>query len=279
MRPVAAPRRRSRRVLLVITLLAITFVTIDATGGGAFDPVRNTASDVVAPLADAVGWVTTPFRNAWAGVTGYEDLQQENERLQAQLDEIESREMTEANAAEQLERLKEQLGISFVGEIPTQVARLTSGPRNNFEDHRVEIDKGRDAGLEVGMPVVTQGGLVGRLERVSSDRSVVQLVTDPSFVIGVRLADTQVLGVGHGSGAGAPFVVDRGPELSDQISEGEVVLTSGLDRSIMPPDVPLGYVQEVVPDESSQTLVLRVRFSARLSELDVVQVMKWTPPT
>jgi cell shape-determining protein MreC len=46
----------------------------------------------------------------------------------------------------------------------------------------------------------------------------------------------------------------------------------------MPPDVPVGHVQEVVPDESSQTLVLRVRFSARLSELDVVQVMKWTPP-
>jgi rod shape-determining protein MreC len=265
-------------VLLVITLLAITFVTIDATGGGAFDPVRNTASDVVSPLAGAVEWVTTPFRNAWAGVTGYEDLQVENERLRSELDDLEGREITEANAAEQLERLQQQLNIGFVEEIPTQVARVTSGDRNNFEDHRVEIDKGRDAGLEVGMPVVTRGGLVGRIERVSADRSVVQLATDPTFVIGVRLADTQVLGVGHGSGAGAPFVVDRGPELSDEVAEGEFVLTSGLDRSVMPPDVPVGSVQQVVPDESSQTLVLRVRFSARLSELDVVQVMKWTPP-
>jgi rod shape-determining protein MreC len=266
-------------VLLVITLLAITFVTIDATGDGAFDPVRNTASDVVSPLAGAVGWVTTPFRNAWAGVTGYEDLERENDRLRDELDRMEGLEITEANASEQLKRLQEQLDIGFVGDIPTQVARVTGGRRNNFEDHRVEIDKGSDAGLEVGMPVVTKSGLVGRLERVSKDRSVVQLATDPAFVIGVRLADTQVLGVGHGSGAGAPFVVDRGPELSDEVTVGEAVLTSGLDRSVMPPDVPLGYVQEVVPDESTQTLVLRVRLRAGLSELDVVQVMKWLPPS
>ena len=38
------------------------------------------------------------------------------------------------------------------------------------------------------MPVVTKRGLVGRIERASTDRSVVQLATDPGFVIGVRLA-------------------------------------------------------------------------------------------
>ena len=280
MRPAAAaPRRRSRRVLFVITLLAITFVTIDTTGGGAFVPVRNLASDVVSPLSGAVGWVTTPFRNAWAGITGYEDLERENQDLQDQLDQIAASEITEANAKEQYDRLREQLDIGFVGEIPTQVARVTSGSGNNFEDHRVEIDKGRDAGLQVGMPVVTKRGLVGRIERVAASRSVVQLATDPAFVIGVRLADTQVLGVGHGSGADSPFVVDRGPELADQIRPGEAVVTSGLDRAVMPADVPVGLVHEVVPDESSQSLVLRIRFSARLSELDVVQVMKWTPPS
>lgn len=265
-------------MLLIISLLAVTFVTIDATGGGAFDPIRNTAADVVSPLSGAVGWVTTPFRNAWAGMTDYEDLEAENQALQDRLDEIEAEGITEANASEQLERLREQLDIGFVGEVPTQVARVTSSSRGNFEDHRVEIDKGRNAGIESGMPVVTKRGLVGRVERVASDTSVVQLATDPAFVIGVRLADTQVLGVGHGSGADSPFVVDRGPELADEVRPGEAVVTSGLDRAIMPADIPVGVVEEVVPDESARSLVLRIDLSASLSELDVVQVMKWTPP-
>lgn len=266
-------------MLLVITLAAITLVTIDATGSGAFDPVRNIASDIVSPVSGAVGWVATPFRNAWAGMNGYDDLERENERLRDELAQIEGEGIVETNAQEQLDRLRKQLDIGFVGQIPTEVARLASGPRNNFSDHRLEIDKGSDAGLEVGMPVVTKSGLVGRIERVASTRSVVQLATDPSFSIGVRVAETQTLGVGHGSGPRGPFVVDRGPELTAEIEPGDSVLTSGLDRAIMPADIPIGTVAEVQPDEAARTLILRVNWAASFSELDVVQVLKWTPPS
>lgn len=266
-------------MLLVITLLAITLVSIDAIGGNAFDPVRNGASDALGPVGGAVRWVTTPFRNAWRGVSGYEELEAENEELRAQLDEVVSDDITQRNAAEQLGRLTAQLDIGFVGEIPTEVARVATGPRNNFTDHRLEIDKGSDAGLEVGMPVVTKSGLVGRLDRVARTRSVVQLATDPSFVIGVRVAETQDLGVGHGAGTANPFVVDRGIELADEVDVGDAVVTSGLQRAVMPPDIPVGIVAEVRPDEAARSLILRVDLAAKLSQLDVVQVLKWVPPS
>jgi len=273
----AGTRRRSRRVLLVISLLAITLVTLDSAG--AFEPVRSGASDVLAPVTDGVHWLTTPFRNAWAGMSGYGNLETENRRLRKQLDELKAKGITDSNDREQLKRLTAQLNIGFVGDIPTEVARVASGPRNNFEDHRLEIDKGSAAGLAVGMPVVTKAGLVGRLERVSRDRSVVQLATDPAFVIGVRVAQTQDLGIGHGAGTDKPFVVDRGIELTDAIKPGNAVVTSGLARAIMPPDIPVGLVSEVVPDPADSSLLLRVDFAAQFSQLDVVQVLKWTPPT
>ncbi len=266
-------------MLLVITLLAITLVSIDALGGNAFDPVRNAASDVLAPAGDAVRWVTTPFRNAWQGISGYDELEAENAELRAELDRSLGADISNRNAVEQLERLTAQLDIGFVGEIPTEIARVATGPRNNFTDHRMEIDKGSDAGLEVGMPVVTKSGLVGRLERVANTRSVVQLATDPSFVIGIRVAETQDLGVGHGSGAASPFVVDRGIELSDEVEPGDAVVTSGLQRAVMPPDLPVGIVAEVQPDEAARSLILRVDLGAKLSQLDVVQVLKWVPPS
>ncbi|MFZ4517087.1 MAG: rod shape-determining protein MreC [Microthrixaceae bacterium] len=273
-----ATRRRSRYLLLVLTLLAVTFITLDARGVPIFDGARNTASDVFAPVSGAADWVTSPFRNAWQGVTGYDELQERNRRLREELGRLRAKEITGANAEEQLKRLNDQLQLGFVRDLPTQVARVTSGPFSNFSDHRLEIDKGSSSGLKEGMPVVTTAGLVGRLDRVSRTRSVVQLATDPSFVIGVRLASSQDLGVGRGGGDADRFIVDRGIELADPVEPGEAVLTSGLSDSVMPPDIPIGLVDKVIPDENTRSQLLQVRYAVDFSQLDVVQVLKWEPP-
>ena len=276
-------RRRSRYVLLVLSLLAVTLITLDSRGVGVFDGIRGVAGDVFAPVGDAFAWVTTPVRNAWGGVSDYEELEAENERLRSRVAELESGEAKAANATEQLKRIQEQLNLGFVGDVPLQVARVASGPYSNFDSFRMEIDKGSDAGLAVGMPVVANagkngGGLVGRLERVSRTRSVVQLATDPDFGIGVRLATTQDVGFGHGGGDSDRFVVDKGIEIGDPIEPGEVVLTSGLENSVMPPDIPVGTVDKATPNGSTGLQVLLVNYFVDFSQLDVVQVMKWTPP-
>ena len=81
---------------------------------------------------------------------------------------------------------------------------------------------------------------------------MVQLATDPDFVVGVRLASSQDLGVGHGGGESDRFIVDRGIELADPVKPGEAVLTSGLSNSVMPPDIPIGLVDKVTPDENAR---------------------------
>ena len=272
-----ATRRRSRYVLLVLSLVAVTLITLDARDVPVFDGIRNVSSDVFAPVSGALSWVTTPFRNGWHGVTGYGDLERQNERLRQQLGELKAQKIEGANAIEQLKRLNEQLHLGFAGDIPTQVARVTSGPFSNFQDYRLEIDKGSDSGLSTGMPVVTKDGLAGRLERVSRTRSVVQLLTDPDFVVGVRLASSQDLGVGRGGGDADRFIVDRGIELDDPVKPGEVVLTSGLTDSIMPPDIPIGTVVKVTPDENTRVQLLQADYAVDFSQLDVVQVLKWKP--
>lgn len=271
-------RRRSRYVLVVLSLLAVTLITLDSRGVGVFDGARNVASDVFAPVGGAFGWLTSPVRNAWGGMTELDKVKAENAKLRDRVDELQGGEAKAANAVEQLKRLQEQLKIDFVGDTPTQIARVATGPYSNFESYRMEIDRGSDSGLEVGMPVVTKAGLVGRLERVSSTRSVVQLTTDPDFQLGVRLASTQDVGLGHGGGDSNRFVVDKGIDIGDPVKPGEVVLTSGLDGSIMPKDVPIGLVDKATPDNNSGLQLLLVNYSVDFSQLDVVQVMKWVPP-
>lgn len=266
-------------MLLILTLLAVTLITLDARGVIALTSAKEGAVDVLAPVRSGARWLTTPFRNAWNGITGYDDLRSENRELRAELERIRGEELSAENAVEELRRLKEQLGIEFIEDFDTQIARVTTGAYSNFDDHTLELDRGSDDGLAVGNPVVTNGGLVGRLVQVSRTRSVVQLLTDPDLYVGVKLATTQQTGLGRGSGDDETFLVDRGIDVTDPVEKGEVVLTGGFEDAIMPAgrSIPIGVVSEVTPDAASRTKILHVDFEVEFSQLDVVQVVLWTP--
>lgn len=261
----------------MLSLLAVTLITLDARGVGVFDGIRSVASDVLAPVGSAFGWVTSPVRNAWGGISGYDDLKRDNEKLRGRIAALEGDAAAGRNAVEQLKRLRRQLNLGFAEDIPSQIARVSTGPYSNFDTFRMEIDKGSDDGIAVGNPVVTRDGVVGRIQRVSRTRAVVQLLTDPDFNLGVRLASTQTLGIGHGGGDSGHFIVQK-IQNGVPVEPGEVVLTSGLENSVMPPDIPIGTVAKVTVDQNPGLRLLLVDYGAKFSELDVVQVLKWIPP-
>jgi rod shape-determining protein MreC len=281
-RPLSQPgknRKRSRYVLLVVTLLTITIITLDARGVPLLSSARDSSRDALAPVRGASRWVTTPFRNAWNGITGYDTLREENEQLRQDLGQARANAMREQNAQEELVKLKEQLNISFLGSTQSQVARVTAGAASNFADYTVELDKGSELGLAVGNPVVTKGGLVGRIVRVTQKRSVVQLITDPDFSVGVTVGTDQNQGVGHGTGNTRTFIVDRGIDLTDEVNPKDSVFAGGIENSIMPPDlfIPIGTVDKITADEAARVQVLQVNYTVEFGRLDVVQVIKWVP--
>jgi rod shape-determining protein MreC len=130
------------------------------------------------------------------------------------------------------------------------------------------------------MPVVTGAGLVGRVVAVTGGRSTVQLLTDPGFDIGVRLAESGEIGLGHGAGEREPLVIDAGIPVSvaEEISEGEAVTTSGIDRSIFPPGIPIGEVSSIDRSGDRQSMVLEVEPLADIENVTFVDVLLWEPP-
>lgn len=266
-------------MLLVLTLLAVTLITLDARGVIAIGSVRSSAIDATSPVRGAARWVTSPFRNAWNGITGYDRLNEENEALRAELDEIRGQELRGEAAEAELQRLSDQLDIPYVNDIPTQIARVTAGSYSNFSDHTLQLDRGADAGLEVGNPVITRAGLVGVIDRVTQTRSVVRLITDPDLYVGVQLPRSNVFGTGHGGGDGDTFIIDRQIDLDEAVELGEPVVTGGVERARMPVGmaIPVGTVEKVTPDAANRVQIVQVGFSVDFDELSVVQVLRWTP--
>ena len=151
----ALSRRNGGRSRLTIALLVFTslaLLTLDFRDSQIVQSMRSTAGTIFSPLRGAAETVSEPFTNAWNGVTDYGDLKSENDRLREELAELEGAEVQNADAAEQLAELMALNDLEWVGDIPTVAARVRSGSPSNFS-HTLDISKGSDDGIKVGMPV------------------------------------------------------------------------------------------------------------------------------
>ncbi|MGY6500374.1 MAG: rod shape-determining protein MreC [Acidimicrobiales bacterium] len=238
---------RPRYVLALLILTAITLATLDARGFGPVEAGRSAVGTVLSPIGSAVGWVLSPVSSGWNGIWGYRDLEDENAELRARLAELEGTELRETTAREVLERIMVQSDLTYATDVPQVLARVVGGPVNNFEE-TVTIDKGSADGIREGMAVVTGAGLVGRVDRVTENTAVVQLISDTRLRVGARLVGSGAPGLVEGRGRG------RSPELevsgTVELADGELLETSGLSGSVYPPDIPIGRIR-LAPSDSA----------------------------
>lgn len=267
---------RSRLTLALLVLTSITVLTLDFRDSAAIDAARRAASTVFSPLRGVADSASEPFQNAWHGITGYGDLERENEHLRAQLDDLHGERVRDEDAAEQLAALLDQLDIDWVGNIPTATARVVAGAGSNFVD-TIEIDKGSRDGLAEGMPVVNGAGLVGKLVQVTDHQATVMLITDPEFAVGVRLVPNGATGTARGAGPGELLVVDTGLEDDAKVKAGTSLTTSGADRSAFPGFIPVGKVRSTREGRGGLTLDLLVEPLADTERLAFVTILLWEP--
>jgi rod shape-determining protein MreC len=108
--------------------------------------------------------------------------------------------------------------------------------------HFVIINRGSNDGILRGMPVVTNQGLIGRIDAVIADAARIQLITDPASSVNVRLqnAETEASLVGSITGDVTLQLIPQ----DINVQPGDLVLTSGLGGGY-PPDLIIGQVLNV----------------------------------
>ena len=82
--PLYTPGRRRAIILLLLT--SALLLTLDLRGNALFDAARSGFTTISEPFEAAADVVTRPIRNAWRGITDYEDVLEENEQLRDQID-------------------------------------------------------------------------------------------------------------------------------------------------------------------------------------------------
>lgn len=234
--------------------------------------LENLAVSVVAPLQDGIGQIFRPAGDFVADVSRFGSIKEENERLKAQIEQLNSQQRRIPEVLRENESLKALLGIREADWTEGQLlaARVIARGPSNFE-WTSYLNKGANDGIRKDMAVVSAQGLVGRTIFVGNDYSKVLLAVDPQHAVGARLTNSSETGVMSGRG-----LSDLSFEFIDPdapVSEGETVVTSGYDRGIYPPGIPIGRVNDVqdAPDALSQTAL--VTPVVDFSKLDTVLVL------
>lgn len=175
-----------RRTIVILLLTSILLITLDLRGNAVFNATRSGFSYAIRPFEIAGDVITRPVERVWAGITAVDDLEAENARLQRLVDEQRNVQVAGLNALIENRRLRALLDLESLAAYDRVTGEIIGSSPSNF-DQRVEINRGSLDGIRVGMPVVNDAGLVGKITQVNPETSIVMLITDPLYHVPVKV--------------------------------------------------------------------------------------------
>lgn len=258
--------------LLLFALGAVLLMALQLTGR--LQPVQSFVTQLTSPAQVGATGLTESVANAIDFLVELRTLRQRN----AELEQINATLLVENFRLREVERENEQLRsmLNFGETRPALelrgaqiVARVIGQESNNFLSF-IMLDLGSDHGIDIGMPVVTDQGLVGRISEVTDTTSKVLLITDASSSVNALLQSSRLNGVIRGSPGGG-LVMDYIPQ-GGLFSIGEIVLTSGLGGNF-PKGIPIGQVVEIRQRDIDVFQQALVRPTVDFGSLELVMVV------
>jgi rod shape-determining protein MreC len=272
--------RSSSRALLALTFILIAGGLLVLNLGGYLQAVEGAA---LRPLGALQGFLSQRISAIQTLLTAPADLatlRADNLRLEADVARLERELIALREQAAEAEVLAGLLGYARTRPESRYVAARVIGQDISPFIRSVWIDRGSDGGLQQGMPVVTERGLIGRVAEVYSTVARIQLITDPQSLVNVRLQTSRADGALQAQLNGELWV--NAIDQSASVTPGELVLTSGLGGAF-PADIPIGQILTVRKRDFELFQEAVIQPSADLENLLVVLVITnfqpLTPPS
>jgi rod shape-determining protein MreC len=267
--------------VIVLIVLSLSIVTVDLTSRthSITSGVKSVANSIYSPLREAVVDVLSPIGDFFAGAVHYGSLQSENQKLQqsnGRLRQQQEQNAFEKNQLRQLRQLMQLKNLPSVNALPIVTAQTQQLGSSNFT-MTITIDKGRNDGVDVGMPVVGAGGLVGQVIQSFHHSAVVRLINDGQSKVGVSFGATQShTATVDGQGPGSPMTADLVPPHTP-LHKGEILYTSGFDAAAFPPGIPVAKVTSFHTSAGASQVTIAVAPEADFGQLAYVDVLIWEP--
>jgi rod shape-determining protein MreC len=271
---VALPsRHRSLFLLIGVVLLQVLLLAVQIKRDSQGRLIRVWTVSAVSPVERSGAWGIGKVRDTWRHYFALSDAARENEELRRENGQLKLEVMQLQGKSAEADRLAALLNFKQKqGKVPMIVARVI-GSSADANSNVIYLDQGQRDGIRKNMGVITPEGVVGKIIESFRDTSQVLLLTDRDSGVGAMIADSRIQSPVGGSGE--PLLNMKYVGNDDEVSVGQRVVTSGMDR-IFPKDLPVGTITQV--KAGGQYKQIRVRPSANLEKLEEVIVLQTTDP-
>lgn len=233
-------------------LLGAGLLALSLWQPAAFAPLRGVAGEAVVPVGSGTAAIRSGGQGFFATIKGYLNAGSQNASLRRE-NELARIRLAEAEAVvAENRRLKSLLGLRDGENKAVTVARLvgstaTSGRR------LAHLGAGSANGVEPGMPVLSERGVIGRVLETGRNSSRVLLLTDSESVLPVRRAKDNVIAFAEGRGDGLLRIrlVNLGV---NPLKVGDLMVTSGAGGYYRP-GIAVAVIAKITPDGGIARLV------------------------
>jgi rod shape-determining protein MreC len=271
-------RTHRRRALIFTGIVGACLVLLAIGRSEPAQELRRGIHFAVTPIQDALAGGTRSVTQVLGAFAEIEQLRQENRALSQQVEEL-TQQVEEVPALrEENARLAKALDTkrALAREHETMIADVIGREATQFE-RVITLDRGTDAGLQVGDAVLSDAGaLVGSIVEVGPTYSFVRLINDSRSVISGRDRTTRTTGM-VGGRLSQPLEMTE-VRVTDKIEIGHTVVTAGINegrrfQSLYPPGLPIGKIIDVQQDPGSVVQTAFIQPSADLDRLESVLVI------
>ena len=253
------------RYKIYLTYLALTVVSLSLISLGDSGKIGGFRSIVIG----SIGW----FQSTFSWIPNPVALKNENQALRDLNLKLSSDVTKMQHSLLENERLREIIGfqkrLNYSYETAEIVGRVTTDMR-----YYVTINKGAKSGIETGMSVRSDAGLVGLIVAVTNNYSAVELITNRNVKISAKNLRSGIYGIVDWQG-GNYLNLNNIPR-SVEIKVGDLIATSNFSNKY-PDDIPIGEIVRFYEEKGGQFLNVLLKPTVNFSTLEQVFVVKKIP--
>ena len=270
----------SKYLLTILSIICIMLLFFSYSTGFSGGPLETIANHIFIPMQKGIDYIGSTIAISSADTKTRKELVSENESLQAQVEELNSKISNMQLKLDELDELQKlyDLDQSYY-DYDTTGARIIGKSTSNWFN-TFTIDKGSKDGIKVNMNVIADGGLVGIVSSVGDSYAVVRAIIDDTANVSATISSTEDNCIVSGSLENMTLSnlinFSNLDDSEDKVAIGDMVVTSNISDKYLP-GILIGYVSEVNKDENdlskSGTITPVVDFK-HLSDVLVIKQLK-----
>lgn len=233
--------------LFILIVVAIGLMIVDSRWQ-TLEPARQAVSIAIYPFQRLMFAPRDLLEHVDSWNNAAARVRSEKEALQRQRIELAQLATHSAQLETENEQLRRLLNVSDTATQQAIAVEVLYEPSSAFSQHLV-FNKGSSSGIEPGMPVIDEGGIVGQVVRVTPFTSEAALLTDDKVSIPVQVLRNGLRLIAFGGHAGGKIEIRYLNENID-IEAGDTLVTSGIG-GLFPAGLPVARIDTVEHDATS----------------------------